>query len=260
MIGIFDSGIWGLSYAKELNKKMPKYDFVYFWDQLRVPYGNRSIESIRNFTEECVTKLWEQGATLIIIACNTASAEALRFLQNKYPNKKILGVLIPGVEKALEWKWNIWIVATRWTVKTETYPAEILKRNSNRKVFQVEAPLLVPFIEENKDQSSIFKKILKTYLRPLKDANVKRLILGCTHYSHAMKAFKSIMWFQIEIINPSTEAVIKLIDYLKRHQEIDNTLSKKGTRRFLTTDNIKFFEKQAISFYWKKVKVEKIDL
>jgi len=260
MIGIFDSWIWWMSYVKELKHQLPEYDFIYLWDQLRVPYWNRSIESIRDFTEKGVLKLWEKGATLIIIACNTACSEALRFLQNKYPDQKILWVLIPWVEKSIEKKWNIWVIATRWTIKTNSYPLEICKRDPDRKVFQVEAPLLVPFIEEWQHKKPVFKKVLKTYLRHLKDANIKILILWCTHYSHAFKVFKAIVWTQVEIINPSNEAVLKLKQYFVNHPDIEKTLSKTWVRDFYTTDNKEFFKKQSVFFYWEEINVKKIGL
>ncbi len=260
MIGIFDSGIGGLSYAKELNKVLPTYDFIYLGDQLRVPYGGRSQEAIQKFTEECVNKLWNLGANLIIIACNTASAEALRYLQQKYPNKKILGILIPGVEKAIESKGNIGVIATKGTVATNAYKKEILKRNKEKQVFQVSAPLLVPFIEEKLGKSPECRKILKKYLRPLKNSNIKSLILGCTHYPHIIQVFKKIMGTKVSIIDSGKEAAIKLCDYLERHPEIEKLLPKNSKRQFFTTDCYKNFEEQGIIFYGERIKAKKIQL
>jgi len=260
MIGIFDSGIGGLSYTKELNKILPQYDFIYLGDQLRVPYGGRSQEAIIKFTEECVNKLWGLGAKIIITACNTASAEALRFLQNKYLDKKILGILIPGVEKALETKGNIGIIATKATVEIKSYVKEIQKKDSTRKVFQKAAPLLVPLIEENYGKKPECRKILKTYLRSLKNAKVKNLILGCTHYSHIFSVFKKNMGPQVKIIDPGKEAAFKLIDYLKRHPEIEKQLSKNSKKLFYTTDCPDYFKKQGQLFYGKSIEVKKIIL
>jgi len=258
MIGIFDSGFGGLIYAKNFNKVFPKYDFIYLGDQLRVPYGGRSPAAIQQFTEECVQTLWKLGAKLIILACNTASADALRYLQNKYLDKKILGVLIPGVEAALEHSGNIGVIATRGTIATQAYSHEIKKKDSHRKIKEVAAPLLVPLIEENYGNRPETKKILKKYLRPLKDFSVKNLILGCTHYAYIKNSFIKVMGKNVTIIDPGWEAVLKLKDYLKRHPEIDELLSKNSSKKFYTTDSVDLFEEKSLFFYGKKIAVEKI--
>lgn len=265
MIGIFDSGFGGLSYAKEFNKQFPDYDFVYLGDQLRVPYGGRSREAICDYASQAVVYLWtKKNVDLVIIACNTASAEALRYVQQKiepkYPGKKVLGILIPAVEESLKVFGPIGIVATKATVKIEAYIKEIHNREPNRMVYQVSAPLSVPFIEEGLGKSAEHRKILKKYLMPLKHANVKSLILGCTHYPHVSTVFKKIMGSQVEIINSAKSGVNKLKDYLNRHPEIDKKLTKKGKREFLTTDNSAYFDSQGSVFYGESIKSEKISL
>ena len=260
MIGIFDSGVGGLAYAKHLCSVLPQYDFIYLGDQLRVPYGGRSTESVKQMSEECIKKLWGLGANLIIVACNTASAEALRGLQKKYPDKKILGVLIPGVEKALEGHGDIGVIGTRGTIYSHAYKTEIQKRDQTRNVFEIATPLLVPFIEEGMGKSPECKKICKKYLRSLKDAGIKNLILGCTHYPHIFEVFKKIMGSQVAIIDTGHEAAIKLIDYLKRHSEVESQLSKCGKRVFYTTDCPENFGKQILRFYGEKVECKKMEL
>ena len=258
MIGIFDSGIGGLTFAKELNKQLPEYDFTYLGDQLRVPYGGRSEEAIQEFTEECINKLWDLDCKLIIIACNTASAEALRYLQMKYTDKKLLGILIPGVEKASEAPGSIGVVATKGTIATNAYPAEVEKRGQGQDVYQVATRLAVPFIEEGYGKKPECRKILRNYVRPLKNAGVKKLVLGCTHYPLIEEVFQKIMGPQIEIINPGKEAAIKLVDYLQRHPEIESQLTKQGTRTFYTTDCPDYFTKQGQMFYGGSFQAKKI--
>lgn len=258
MIGIFDSGIGGLSYAKQLHRVLPEYDTVYLGDQLRVPYGGRSQDAIQQFSEECVSKLWRLGAKLVVIACNTASAEALRYLQQKYPEKKILGILIPGVESALEIQGSIGVVATQGTILSHAYKKEVFKRDSGRKVFEITSPLLVPFIEERMEKSPECRKICKNYLRPLKDAGIRSLILGCTHYPHMQEVFKKIMGPQVYIIDSGKVAAEKLVEYLENHPEVECQLTKKENKDFYTTDCPDNFQKQAIRFYGKKIECKKI--
>ncbi|HPO05542.1 MAG TPA: glutamate racemase [Candidatus Gracilibacteria bacterium] len=257
MIGIFDSGFGGLSVAREINRLLPNYDFIYLGDQQRVPYGGRSIESIQKFSEEALLKLWELGAKLIIIACNTASAEALHHLQIKYPQHKILGILIPAVEDSLNESGAIGVIATKATVNSGAYLREIHKRDPQRSVYQVAAPLLVPLIEEGYTKHPLTRKLLKNYLRSLKNAQVHTLILGCTHYPLIEKLFLSPHW---KIINSGLSAAQKLEDYLARHPEIEKQLSKNSTRQFFSTDQVDHFSKIGSRFYGQEIQAQKIDL
>jgi glutamate racemase len=264
MLGVFDSGVGGLGFLKNFTENFPDYDFMYLGDQLRVPYGGRSTEAIQKFTEKGVKYLWDQGCSLVIVACNTASAEALRYLQEKvlpnYPQKKVLGILIPAVEKALENKGTVGVIATKATVKIGAYKTEILARDKLRQVYQKTSPLSVPLIEEGLGKNWIHRKLLKKYLRPLKNANTKNLILACTHYPLIKEVYQKIMGKSVNIIDPAYEACLKLKDYLKRHPEIHKNLTKNQKKIFLTTDNPLFFDSQARVFYGKKINSQKIDL
>jgi glutamate racemase len=260
MIGVFDSGVGGLNYLKQLHRVLGEYDTIYLGDQLRVPYGGRSPEAIQQFSEECIQKLWDLGATLIVIACNTACAEALAYLQHKYPQKKILGIIIPGVEASLKFSGNIGVIATKGTIQSHAYKKEVIKKDSERNVFEVAAPLLVPFIEEMYAHTSECKKITKKYLRLLKDAKVKNLILACTHYPHMKNVFKKIMGPQVNIIDPGEEAVYQLQEYLHKHQDIEKKLSKNKKYTFYTTDCKENFMKQLELFYGKKYSVTHIKI
>lgn len=252
MIGVFDSGYGGLTILKEIMRVLPEYDYLYLADQARYPYGNRSKEAIIQFTDEAVRYLFEQGCRLIIIACFTASALALREMQKKYltdpdspyRNRKILGVLLPVVEKAVRAgrKGLIGVAATRSTVESKSFEIEIKKTRPNAEVLQQACPLLVPLIEEHWHTKPEAKMILKKYLRSLKSKHPDTLILGCTHYPYMLRDFKRIMGKSITIINPPEIVAESLKNYLERHPEIVTKLSRNSTQRFETTDNPEKFK------------------
>ncbi len=237
MIAVFDSGYGGLTVLKPILKLLPEYDYLYFGDNARNPYGIHSEDNIKAFTEQAVKYLFDNGATLIIFACNTASAVALKHLQQKYSKKKILGVLIPVAEHAAATTQNkrIGIVGTRATIDSLAYEKEIKKLNKNISVHSKACPLLVPFIEENWHHKPEAKMVLKKYLRPLKTKNIDNLILGCTHYPLMLKSFKNIMGKKVKILDSGEITAKSLKDYLKRHPEIETTLPKNKKRTYLTT-------------------------
>lgn len=251
MIGVFDSGYGGLTILKEIIKRLPEYDYLYLADNARYPYGNRSKETIIEFTDGAVRHLFESGCQLIIVACFTASSLALREMQekyirnknSKYKDGKILGVLLPVVEKAIQItkKGRIGVVATRGTIDSNSFGVELKKLKPKIMVLQYACPLLVPLIEENWHKKPETKMILKKYLRPLKSQNPDTLILGCTHYPYLLRDFKRIMGKNINIINPPEVVAESLGDYLNRHPEIEQKLTRSKKRMFQTTDNVKKF-------------------
>lgn len=237
-IGIFDSGFGGLTIMKEIIKELPEYDYVYLGDTARVPYGNRSKEIIYEFTCEAVDFLFAKNCELIILACNSASAEALRkiqqeYLPQKYPGKKVLGVIIPTAELAAIKTQNqkIGIMATEATVKSKTFVQEIQKINSRARVFQKACPLLVPIVEAGEQNKKSTSEILERYLQPLVKKNIDTLILGCTHYGILEKQIKKIVGSKIKIISEAKIIANKLKAYLQNHPEIK--LSKKLSANFL---------------------------
>lgn len=252
MIGIFDSGYGGLTIAKEIFKALPEFDYVYLGDSARTPYGNRSKEAVLQFTDEAVRFLFDRGARLIIIACNTASALALRELQEKYlrnaaspyKDRKILGVIKPVAEEAARTaqKGAIGVVGTRATVASRTFEIELKNQRADIRVLQQACPLLVPLIEEHWHTNPEAKMILRKYLRPLKGTGIDTLILGCTHYPLMMADFKKNMGKNIRVLDSGKIIAESLKKYLVRHAEIRQQLSNGGTRTFLTTDNPVRFE------------------
>ena len=269
MIAVFDSGYGGLTVLKPLLEKLPQYDYIYLGDSARTPYGNRGSEVITQFGEEAVEYLFEQGAKVIIVACNTASSIALRHLQQKYlreknvKDRKILGVIKPLVEEAVKLSRNklVSIVGTSVTVRSHAYKTEIQALDAEIKVFEEACPLLVPLIEEHWQDKPEAKTILKKYLIPIKSFNSDVLILGCTHYPLMYKEFKKIMGKNVHVLN-SGEVVAKSFEnYLERHPEIEKLLSKKGKRLFLTTDRRDRFETFIIkNMNMPKSEIRKISL
>jgi len=249
MIGVFDSGFGGLTVLKEFLKVLPEYNYIYLGDNARAPYGNKSDEAIYNYTCEALDFLFDEGCELVIIACHTASAKALRKIQQgylpaKYPNKRVLGVVVPVVEEAIKLSryHKLGVIGTTATISSGVYKKELQKLRSDLEIFQEVCPLLVPLVEEGWVGKPETNKILKKYLHPLKVKQIDTLILGCTHYPLMIKDIKRIMGKNVKIINPAETVAGKLKDYLKRHEEIENKLSKNRKLVFYTTDDVNKFK------------------
>jgi len=267
MIGIFDSGLGGLTVFKAIKKRLPDYSYIYLGDSARSPYGGRSQEVIYEYTRQAVDFLFKQGCQLIILACNTASSEALRLLQQEwlpknYPDRRILGVIRPLVEEAaLVTKNNrLGVIGTRATISSGAYGKELKDQKKDVKIFSVACPLLVPLIEEGWIDRVETKMILKKYLRSLKDFNIDTLILGCTHYPLLIKDIKRICGKKINVLDAPQIVAEKTADYLKRHPEIIAVLERKKSVKFLTTDDARKFSELASRFWGSKIIAEKISL
>lgn len=262
MIGIFDSGLGGLTVLKAIQKQLPQYDYIYLGDTARSPYGGHSPETITEYSKQAADWLFNQGCELVIFACHTASASALRTLQQTWltqqpGNKRILGVTIPLAEAAVEvTKGRVGILATRATVDSKTFVKELKKLKPKLDIIQQAAPLLVPLIEEGWIKSTITRHILKTYLRPLKSTNVDTLILGCTHYPWLEPMIKEIMGKQTKIIEAGPIVAAKLKEYLNRHPEIETKLSKGKTLKMATTDDPLRFKKQAAPWWTGSIDIK----
>lgn len=240
---------------------------MFLGDSARTPYGSRSVETITAFTEQGVNWLFENGAKIVLIACNTASADALRHLQAKYPERKTLGVLIPAVEEALlKTRFGrIGIIATRGTVASGNYEREITKLApmlykpqdkravKTPQVTAVAAPLFVPLIEEGWIQKPETRIIMRKYLRKLKDSHIDTLILGCTHYPILQKEFERMMGPQVTVINSGAAQARKFSEYLHQHPEIESGLSKTGKQAFYTTDDPERFRELGSVFLGEQI-------
>lgn len=269
MIGVFDSGYGGLTILKEFLKELPQYDYMYLGDNARTPYGNRSHEAVKSFAEEGIKYLFDQGCILIIIACNTASSQVLRELQEEYlrtPNvkdRKILGVIKPMVEEAVRKTktGKVGVVGTRGTIAAKSYEHELKHLNSDIQVYSQDCPLLVPLIEEGWSHKPEGRMILRKYLKHLKSCNPDTLILGCTHYPFLLKEFRQMMGKKTMIPNPGEVIAQSLKEYLARHPEIETLLTKKGKRHFFTTDDAERFEEVGSRFMEMSLKnVQKVNI
>ncbi|RFS19783.1 glutamate racemase [Chitinophaga silvatica] len=265
-IGVFDSGYGGLTVLKEIVAELPQYDYIYMGDNARAPYGNRGFDTIHTFTLECVEKLFAMGCPLVILACNTASAKALRTIQQKdlpriAPDNRVLGVIRPTSEMVgtITQTGEIGILATNGTVSSESYPLEIHKFFPQLNVHQLACPMWVPLIENNEHESEGADYFVKEYLDKILSMsdNLDTLVLGCTHYPLLLKKIKQFLPGGITVLSQGKIVAHSLKDYLKRHPEMESRLSKNQQQQFYTTDDPNIFDKMAEIFYGKSVSSEK---
>lgn len=255
-IGIFDSGLGGLVIARAIRKEMPQYDYVYLGDTKRVPYGNRSHETVYEFTKEGVEYLFEkENCAIVIVACNTASARALRRLQEE--RKKVLGVLIPAAEACVGFE-RVGVLATAGTVASESFPKEIKKLNRRAKIFQNPAPMLVPLAEEGEKKLSL--GFIKKYLKPLLAKKVEAVVLGCTHYPIFKNEFRKNLPKDVKLISQDEIVPKKLREYFYRHPEVSGKLSQKRTAKILVTDLTKNIEKLSKKWFGKNTKPKLVSI
>jgi len=268
-IGVFDSGYGGLTVLKSLTAELPDYDFIYLGDNARAPYGTRSFETVYEYTRQCVEWFFKQDCPLIILACNTASAKALRTIQQNYlpsfyPERRVLGVIRPTTEVIGNYSksGNVGILATPGTVQSCSYPVEISKFFPEIKVYQQACPMWVPLIENNEIDNAgsdyFVKACVDDLLAQNKDIDV--VLLGCTHYPLLENTIKKYLPENICVVSQGDIVAGSLKDYLLRHQEMELRLSKVGKRNFYTTDSSVDFDKHAALFYGSRVISEKISL
>jgi glutamate racemase len=268
MIGVFDSGYGGLTVLKAFLKELPEYDYLYLGDSARAPYGNKSLKVVCTYTRQAVDFLFAKGAVLIILACNTASAKALRKIQQEwlplhYPDRRVLGVVIPHAEAAVEAsRWGrIGVIGTRATIESKVYEQEIHKLQPDLKVYGRACPLLVPLVEEGWVGKPETRSILKKYVLPLKGASIDTLILGCTHYPFLKKDIVRIMGKNCRVLDSPSIVAEKLVDYLHRHPEIETRITRNRTRAFHTTDDPERFRSFGENFLGQRIgEVTAVDL
>lgn len=268
-IGIFDSGFGGLTVLKEIRSVLPDYDYIYLGDNARTPYGTRSFETVYEYTLQAVKKLFELDCYLIIIACNTASAKALRTIQQKdlpklHPDRRILGVIRPTTEAANNFSQsnNIGILGTNGTVLSDSYKIEINKFYPQINVNQQACPMWVPLIENGEAHSAGSDYFVKKYINEILDTNsdIDSLILACTHYPILFDKIRKFTPEHISIINQGKIVADSLENYLSRHSEIDQKLSKQKKVLYYTTDAPENFDEKARLFLESPVRSQKISL
>lgn len=257
-IGIFDSGYGGLTVMKEILHKLPQYDYVYLGDNARAPYGNRSFDTVYHYTLQCVEWLFEQGCPLVILACNTASAKALRTIQQNdlqrlNPNNRVLGVIRPTTEIIGQFTHTnkIGILATTGTVQSGSYTIEIEKFYPEISVSQEACPMWVPLIENNEHNSIGADYFVQQHLRNIvaKNEDIDVLLLACTHYPLLMNKIRQFLPKGITVLSQGEIVANSLVDYLQRHPEIEQRCSRHTTRTFYTTDSAEDFDNHASIFF-----------
>ena len=236
-IGVFDSGYGGLTILREIKEALPQYDFIYLGDNARTPYGTRSFEIVYEFTLQAVTKLFEMGCHLVILACNTASAKALRTIQiNDLPHldvtRRVLGVIRPTVEGigAITHSRHVGVLATNGTILSQSYPLEIRKLFPDITVSSQACPLWVPLVENNEAQGEGTDYFVKKYIDELmaKDPQIDTIILGCTHYPLLLPKIKQYLPAGVEVVSQGAWVADRLKDYLRPHAEMDKKCTKGG--------------------------------
>ncbi len=257
-IGVFDSGYGGLTVLKEIVSKLPKYDFIYLGDNARAPYGTRSFETVYHYTLQCVLWFFKMGCPLVVLACNTASAKALRTIQQKDlpkidPDKRVLGVIRPTTERVgmLTQTGRVGILATSGTVQSGSYPIEIKKFFPDIKVYQQASPMWVPLVENNEQDGPGADYFVKKYIDLLvaQADDIDTILLACTHYPLLKNKIAQYVLPGVKIISQGEIVANSLADYLLRHPEIESRCSKSSQRTFFTTDSTEDFDHHAGIFY-----------
>lgn len=268
-IGVFDSGYGGLTILNKIREALPEYDYIYLGDNARTPYGTRSFEIVYEFTLQAVSKLFEQGCHLVILACNTASAKALRSIQmndlpGMDPERRVIGVIRPTVECIGEMtrSRHIGLLATAGTIKSESYPMEVHKLFPDIEVNGVACPMWVPLVENNEAQSDGADYFIRKYIDQLlkKDAQIDTVILGCTHYPLLLPKIRKYIPNSIGVIAQGEYVAESLKDYLHRHPEMDAKCTKNGSCVFYTTEAEEKFIESASAFLNQQIDVKRISL
>jgi glutamate racemase len=261
-IGVFDSGYGGLTVLKEMANRLPQYDYIYLGDNARAPYGNRSFETVYHYTLQCVEWLFRQGCPLVILACNTASAKALRSIQQTdlpriAPDRRVLGVIRPTTEVVGQYTrtGNVGVLATRGTVLSESYPIEIAKFFPELRVFQQACPLWVPLVENNEHDKPGADYFVKAYMDLLHEqcADIDTVLLGCTHYPLLKEKIARCLPLGARLISQGEIVATSLADYLQRHPEMEVRCSRNGQLMFYTTDSTEDFSNHASIFYGREL-------
>ncbi len=268
-IGVFDSGYGGLTVLKSIVQKLPQYNYIYFGDNARAPYGNRSFEAVYQYTLQCVQWLFDKGCPLVILACNTASAKALRTIQQNdlnriAPGKRVLGVIRPTAEVIGKFTRNkkVGILATKGTVQSASYVIEINKFFPEVKVVQEACPMWVPLVENNEHEHHGADYFIRKNIGELtrQDRKIDTVLLACTHYPLLMKKICEYMPVEIKVISQGNIVADSLDNYLLRHPEIESQLGTFAERSFYTTDSTSDFDAQAEKFYGEPVQSHFVEL
>jgi glutamate racemase len=282
MIGVFDSGLGGLTVLSALLSRLPAYDYVYLGDNARAPYGMRSLDTVYEFTREAVTHLFERGCPLVVLACNTASARALRTLQQRYlpaafPDRRVLGVVrpsvealaglppgaVPGVTPPALVEGTVAVVGTPGTIASDSYRLELTKLAPRLNLVQRACPIWVSLVECGELEGEGTRHFLRKELDPLFGGGgpmPSRLLLGCTHYPLLLPELRRLVPASVEILAQGEIVATRLADWLARHPDLEARLGKRQQRHFLTTDDPRWFAAQGAAILGERFEAEKVRL
>lgn len=268
-IGVFDSGYGGLTILNEIQRLMPNYDYIYLGDNARAPYGTRSFDIVYRFTLQAVNYLFEQGCHLVILACNTASAKALRSIQQKDlphidPNRRVLGVIRPTVEKVgeLSKNGNIGIFGTPGTIQSQSYDIEIAKLYPTFHTYGNGCPMWVPLVENREADRPGADYFVKQEVDNLfaQQADIDTVLLACTHYPLLYDKIRQYVPQSAQVIKQGEIIAESLVDYMHRHPEIDARCTRNGITRYLTTENAAKFSEMASIFLNQPISATQVEL
>lgn len=268
-IGLFDSGYGGLTVMKDILQKLPQYDYIYLGDNARAPYGTRSFDTVYRYTLQCVQWFFDRGCPLVILACNTASAKALRTIQQKdlahmNPDNRVLGVIRPTTEIVGQYTRSkkIGILATNGTVQSQSYPIEIGKFYPDVTVYQEACPMWVPIVENNEYKQPGADYFVQKHISHIlaQDDGIDTLLLACTHYPLLRDKILQYLPAGITLLSQGEIVAGSLVNYLARHPEIERRCSKNGERVFYTTDSTEDFDNHATTFFGRSVASRHVDL
>ena len=269
-IGIFDSGYGGLTVFKEIAARLPQYDYIYLGDNARAPYGTRSFETVYQYTWECVQWFFNHGCPLVILACNTASAKALRTIQQNNlpkmddPTKRVLGVIRPTAEVIGQYtnSGKVGILATTGTVQSGSYPIEISKFYPGVQVYQQACPMWVPLIENNEHNSPGADYFIEKNIGELlkQSAEIDTVLLACTHYPLIKNKIAGHLPEGTTLLSQGEIVAGSLVDYLQRHPEMECRISRDASMKFFTTDDAADFDNHATHFFGKDIVSKQVHL
>jgi glutamate racemase len=268
-IGIFDSGYGGLTVFRAIRERLPQYDYIYLGDNARAPYGPRDFDTIYHYTLECVQHLFDMGCQLVILACNTASAKALRSIQQQDlpridASRRVLGVIRPTAEVVGQYSksGHIGVLATRGTVVSESYPIEIGKFFPALKVYQLACPMWVPLVENNEHAGAGADFFVKKYLDEMlkQSSQIDVLVLGCTHYPLLINKIRAFLPLHVEVLSQGEIVASSLMDYLERHPDMEMRCSREGKVRYFTTESAADFDLKAAMFMGESIHAEHLAL
>lgn len=268
-IGIFDSGYGGLTVFKSIQARLPQYDYIYLGDNARAPYGPRSFETVYQYTLQCVKWFFDQGCPLVVLACNTASAKALRSIQQNdlekiAPDNRVLGVIRPTAEVIGQFTSTnkVGILGTAGTVKSASYPIEIAKFYPEIEVVQEACPMWVPLIENGEQQTPGATYFIQKHIDQLldKQPEIDTVLLACTHYPLIENQIRLYLPAPIKLLSQGEIVAASLEDYLARHPEMEKRLTKTGVKQFFTTDDTVDFEAKASLVFGQPLQAQQIHL